>query len=48
MGFHHVSVAQDWPIMPSEVDEIVLKPRNFFARNPSIDLPNSWRKSALG
>jgi primary-amine oxidase len=38
MGFHHVPMAEDWPVMPSKVDEIVLKPRNFFDRNPAIDL----------
>ena len=40
MGFHHVPMAEDWPVMPSKVDEIILKPRNFFDRNPAIDLPN--------
>ena len=39
IGFHHVPMAEDWPVMPSKVDEIVLKPRNFFNRNPAIDLP---------
>ena len=38
IGFHHVPMAEDWPVMPSKVDEIVLKPRNFFDRNPAIDL----------
>lgn len=40
VGFHHVPMAEDWPVMPSKVDEIVLKPRNYFDRNPAIDLPN--------
>jgi Cu2+-containing amine oxidase len=31
-------MAEDWPVMSSKVDEIVLKPRNFFDRNPAIDL----------
>lgn len=38
IGFHHVPMAEDWPVMPSKVDEIVLKPRNYFDRNPAIDL----------
>lgn len=38
IGFHHVPMAEDWPVMPSKVDEIVLKPRNFFDRNPAIDI----------
>lgn len=40
IGFHHVPMAEDWPVMPSKVDEIILKPRNFFDRNPAINLPN--------
>jgi primary-amine oxidase len=40
MGFHHVPMAEDWPVMPAKVDEIILKPRNFFDRNPAIGLPD--------
>ncbi|MDA1207549.1 MAG: hypothetical protein O2858_07725 [Proteobacteria bacterium] len=40
MGFHHVPMAEDWPVMPAKVDEIVLKPRNYFDHNPAIDLPS--------
>ena len=40
LGFHHVPMAEDWPVMPSKTDEIILKPRNFFDRNPAIDLRN--------
>lgn len=40
IGFHHVPMAEDWPVMPAKVDEIVLKPRNFFNRNPALDVPN--------
>ena len=39
IGFHHVPMAEDWPVMPAKIDEIILKPRNFFDRNPAIDLP---------
>ena len=39
IGFHHVPMAEDWPVMPSKVDEITLKPRNFFNRNPALDVP---------
>jgi primary-amine oxidase len=38
IGFHHVPMAEDWPVMPAKVDEIILKPRNYFDRNPAIDL----------
>jgi primary-amine oxidase len=40
IGFHHVPMAEDWPVMPAKVDEIVLKPRNFFDRNPALDVPD--------
>jgi primary-amine oxidase len=39
IGFHHVPMAEDWPVMPAKVDEITLKPRNFFNRNPALDVP---------
>jgi primary-amine oxidase len=39
IGFHHVPMAEDWPVMPAKVDEITLKPRNFFNRNPALNVP---------
>ncbi len=39
LGFHHVPMAEDWPVMPVKIDQIILKPRNFFNHNPAIDLP---------
>lgn len=38
LGFHHVPMAEDWPVMPAKIDEIILKPRNFFDMNPAINL----------
>ncbi len=40
IGFHHVPMAEDWPVMPAKVDEIILKPRNYFDHNPAINLPD--------
>lgn len=39
IGFHHVARAEDWPILPLELHGFDLKPSDFFARNPAIDLP---------
>ena len=38
IGFHHAPMAEDWPVMPAKIDEIILKPRNFFDRNPAINI----------
>jgi Cu2+-containing amine oxidase len=40
MGFHHIPNSEDWPILPTVWHEFELKPVNFFAHNPALDLPN--------
>jgi primary-amine oxidase len=38
VGFHHITRAEDWPIMPTRWHEFTLRPVNFFTQNPAIDL----------
>ena len=40
LGFHHVVRAEDWPVLPTSWHEFEIRPVNFFARNPAIDLPS--------
>lgn len=38
-GMHHVPRAEDWPLMPALWHELEIRPYDFFARNPALDLP---------
>jgi len=39
IGFHHVPVAEDWPVLPVMWHQFHLRPNGFFSRSPIIDLP---------
>lgn len=39
LGFHHVTAAEDWPVLPSHPKSVVLRPFNFFDRSQVINLP---------
>ena len=40
LGMHHLTRAEDLPVMPMIWHSFRLRPHNFFDRNPAIDLPN--------
>jgi primary-amine oxidase len=40
LGMHHLTRAEDLPVMPTIWHSFKLRPHNFFDRNPSIDLRN--------
>ena len=40
-GLHHITRAEDWPIMPADTISFWLKPFGFFDQNPSIDVAPS-------
>ncbi len=39
IGMHHLTRAEDLPVMPTIWHSFRLRPHNFFDRNPAIDLP---------
>jgi len=38
LGLHHVVRAEDWPVMPVAWSAFEMRPFDFFARNPALDL----------
>ena len=38
LGHHHVTQAEDWPVMSMKKMSFELRPANFFDRNPALDL----------
>jgi primary-amine oxidase len=40
-GLTHFPRIEDWPVMPVDTCGFVLKPHNFFGRNPALDIPES-------
>ncbi|KAL1843608.1 hypothetical protein VTJ49DRAFT_891 [Mycothermus thermophilus] len=40
-GLNHIPRVEDFPVMPVETLRVMLRPVNFFDRNPAIDVPSS-------
>ncbi len=38
LGFHHLTAAEDWPVLPTHPKTVTLKPHNFFDRSQVINL----------
>jgi primary-amine oxidase len=38
LGHHHVTQAEDWPVLSTKRLSFELKPSNFFDRNPALDM----------
>ncbi|KAL9620082.1 MAG: hypothetical protein Q9160_005372 [Pyrenula sp. 1 TL-2023] len=44
-GLTHFPSPEDYPVMPAEPMTLLLRPRNFFTRNPALDVPPSFAKT---
>jgi len=41
-GITHFPSPEDYPVMPAEPMTVLLKPRNFFLKNPALDVPPNF------
>lgn len=44
-GIVHFPSPEDFPVMPAEPMTLLLRPRNFFTKNPALDVPPSFAKT---
>lgn len=43
-GLNHIPRIEDFPVMPAEILRVMLRPVNFFERNPALDVPPSTQE----
>ncbi len=48
MGHHHITQAEDWPVMSLKKTKFELRPFNFFDRNPALDLRRAPFEATTG
>lgn len=48
VGFRHVTRTEDWPVMPTLWHSFRLRPHNFFARNPAMDVWPDFAPATAG
>ena len=42
LGFHHLTIAEDWPVLPTMYHSFTLRPFNFFDQNPALDVKKEF------
>lgn len=47
-GINHFPSPEDFPIMPAEPINVILRPRHFFERNPALDVRPSFSSTPGG
>jgi primary-amine oxidase len=47
-GLVHFPSPEDFPVMPAEPVTLHLRPRNFFERNPALDIPPTYSSAPSG
>jgi len=47
-GLTHFPSPEDYPVMPAEPMTVLLRPRNFFDKNPCLDIPPSYSSCPSG
>ncbi|BDD56101.1 hypothetical protein MAP00_001577 [Monascus purpureus] len=45
-GITHIPRVEDWPVMPVETFQLMIRPYDFFTENPSLDVPSNKNLSS--